>query len=85
MVLKIREDTVLVGVDSVVHCDIGLTGVTSGRDVTVETFFRSFRAGGPGGTRRHCIQGGGVRECCHPVDSGLHILLPRDICSTVWH
>ena len=36
VVLRIREDTVLVGVDSVVHCDIGLTGVTRGRDVTVD-------------------------------------------------
>ena len=34
MVLRIREDTILVGVDSVVYCDIGLTGVTRGRDVT---------------------------------------------------
>ena len=52
---------------------------------SLKTFFHLFRAGGPGGSRRHCIQGGGVRECCHPVDSDLHILLPRDICSTVWH
>ena len=42
-----------------------------------QTFFHSFRAGGPGGTRRHCIQGGGVRECCHPVDSGLQSYSPE--------
>ena len=49
------------------------------------SLIHSFRVGGPGDTRRHCVHGGGVRQCCHPVDSGLHILLPRDICSTVWH
>ena len=36
MVLRISEDTILVGVEGVVYCDIGLTGVTRGRDVTVE-------------------------------------------------
>ena len=35
MVLRIREDTILVGVEGVVYCDISLTGVTRGRDVTV--------------------------------------------------
>ena len=35
MVLRIREDTILVGVEGVVYCDISLIGVTRGRDVTV--------------------------------------------------
>ena len=35
MVLRIREDTILVGVEGVVYCDISLTGVMRGRDVTV--------------------------------------------------
>ena len=34
--LRISEDTILVGVDSVVYCDISLIGVTRGRDVTVD-------------------------------------------------
>ena len=33
--LRTSEDTILVGVDSVVYCDIDLTGVTRERDVTV--------------------------------------------------
>ena len=33
--LRISENTILVGVEGVVYCDIGLTGVTRGRDVTV--------------------------------------------------
>ena len=36
MVLRIREDTILVGVEGVVYCDISLIGVTRGRDVTVD-------------------------------------------------
>ena len=36
MVLRISEDTILVGVEGVVYCDISLTGVTGGRDVTVD-------------------------------------------------
>ena len=39
----------------------------------------------PSETRRHHIRGCQVRQCHHPVDSSLHILLSRDICSTVWH
>ena len=35
MVLRISENTILVGVEGVVYCDISLTGVTRGRDVTV--------------------------------------------------
>ena len=46
---------------------------------------RSCRASGPSETRRHHIHGCQVRQCHHPVDSSLHILLSRDICSTVWH
>ena len=33
--LRISEDTILVGVEGVVYCDISLIGVTRGRDVTV--------------------------------------------------
>ena len=44
-----------------------------------------FRASGSSETRRHHIQGNGVRQCHHPVDSVPHFLLSRDICSTVWH
>ena len=47
--------------------------------------FQSHRASGPSETRRHNIHGCQVRQCHHPVDSSLHILLSRDICSTVWH
>ena len=36
MVLRISEGTILVGVENVVYCDISLTGVTRGRDVTVD-------------------------------------------------
>ena len=43
------------------------------------------RPSGPSETRGHHIHGCQVRECHHPVDSCLHILLSRDICSTVWH
>ena len=39
----------------------------------------------PSETRRHHINGCQVRQYHHPVDSSLHILLSRDICSTVWH
>ena len=39
----------------------------------------------PSETRRHHIDGCQVRQCHHPVDSSLHILLSRDICSTIWH
>ena len=35
MVLRISEDTILVRVEGVVYCDISLTGVMRGRDVTV--------------------------------------------------
>ena len=45
----------------------------------------SCRASGPSETRRHHIHGCQVRQCPHPVDGSLHILLSRDICSTVWH
>ena len=34
--LRISEDTILVGVEGVVYCDIGLIGMTRGRDVTVD-------------------------------------------------
>ena len=34
--LRITEDTILVGVEGVVYCDISLIGVTRGRDVTVD-------------------------------------------------
>ena len=47
--------------------------------------FQSCRASGPSETRGHHIHGCQVRQCHHPVDSSLHILLSRDICSTVWH
>ena len=47
--------------------------------------FQSHRASGPSETRRHHIHGCQVRQCHHPVDSSLHILLSRDICSTVSH
>ena len=36
MVLRISEDTILVGVEGVVYCDISLIGVTRGRDVAVD-------------------------------------------------
>ena len=36
MVLRISEDTILVGVEGVVYCDISLTGVERGRDVIVD-------------------------------------------------
>ena len=39
----------------------------------------------PSETGRHHIHGCQVRQCHHPVDSSLHILLSRDIRSTVWH
>ena len=52
---------------------------------TCASFLNSFRASGPSETRRHHIHGCQVRQCHHPVDSSLHILLSRDICSTVWH
>ena len=48
-------------------------------------FFHLFRAGGPSETRRRYIQGSTVRQCHGPVESVPHILLSRDICSTVWH
>ena len=47
--------------------------------------FQSHRASGPSDTRIHHIHGCQVRQCHHPVDSSLHILLSRDIRSTVWH
>ena len=49
------------------------------------SFLKSCRASGPSETRRHHIHGYQVKRCHHPVDSSLHILLSRDICSTVWH
>ena len=122
--LRISENTILVGVEGVVYCDISLTGVTRGRDVTVDVTWSqdgvpviensrvtlsgvTSDAGrlhsslsftpvhfsdkvtyecrvtltpilGPPSTpvssSNSIYQGGGVRECCHPVDSGLHIL-----------
>ena len=48
------------------------------------SFLKSCRASGPSETRRHHIHGRQVRQCHHPVDSSLHILLSTDICSTVW-
>ena len=165
--LRISEDTILVGEDVVVYCDIDLIGVVRGRDVAVEVtwfqegvpvrpdskltisgatgdvggvhssltfspvclsdmatyechvtltpllgpaspvsssdfivlnisglmnyslkcyiFFHLLRAGGPSETRRRHIQGSTVRQCHGPVESVPHILLSRDICSTVWH
>ena len=53
--------------------------------IYVILFKISFRPSGPSETRGHHIHGCQVRQCHHPVDSCLHILLSRDICSTVWH
>ena len=49
------------------------------------TYTFSCRASGPSETKRNHIFICQVRECHYPVDSSLHILLSRDICSTVWH
>ena len=51
---------------------------------TLRTFI-IHRPSRPSETRGYHIHGCQVRQCHHPVDSCLHILLSRDICSTVWH
>ncbi|CAI8016766.1 hypothetical protein GBAR_LOCUS10262 [Geodia barretti] len=92
VMLRISEDTILVGEDVVVYCDIDLIGVVRGRDVAVEVTW--FQEGVPvrpdsrltiSGATGDAYLGSTVRQCHGPVESVPHILLSRDICSTVWH